>query len=213
MAQAPAAHQGLQRPGTAPSAFSAAAAEDSESRRTASTSAIAASPFANSAFAPAEDGRSSGLERASSPALGSGVTAQTVADGLPSTPSAPLGGRDGIGAAAAADGGRRWASGQHASASQGYPHSATSSPSVSGILTHLPHRGGQAGALRPPLGESPRSVSTPRELGVFASHPIPEEADLAVAEDDGGGKGLGHSAGGKSSTGSRAAGGLSVQAR
>ncbi|CAL8471975.1 g11517 [Coccomyxa elongata] len=212
---APAAHQGPQRPGTAPSAFSAAAAEDAESRRTASTSAIAASPFANSAFAPAEDGRSSGLERASSPALGSGVTAQTVADGLPSTPSAPLGGRDGIGAAAAAaaDGGRRRASGQQASVSQGYPHSATSSPSVSGILTHLPHRGGQAGALRPPLGESPRSVSTPRELGVFASHPIPEEADLAAAEDDGGGKGLGHLAGGKSSTASRAAGGLSVQAR
>jgi hypothetical protein len=223
--QASAAPEGKQRPGTAPSAFSAAAQEDAEARRSASTSAIAASPFANSAFAPgAEDGgqqqqqQQRGLERASSPALGSGVTAQTVATGLPSAPSAPLTDCEGgAGPAAAAAAGRRGAD-RHVGPSPYYqeyaaPHSGTSSPSVSGILTALPHRGGQI-AARGPAGESPRSVSTPRQLGVFASHPIPEEGDLPPAEDEDGGKDpLVQQTGGKGVGVGTDSGGFSVQAR
>ncbi|KAK9905638.1 hypothetical protein WJX75_003659 [Coccomyxa subellipsoidea] len=222
---ASAAPEGQQRPGTAPSAFSAAAQEDAEARRSASTSAIAASPFANSAFAPgAEDGgqqqqqQQRGLERASSPALGSGVTAQTVATGLPSAPSAPLTDCEGgAGPAAAAAAGRRGAD-RHVGPSpysQEYaaPHSGTSSPSVSGILMALPHRGGQI-AARGPAGESPRSVSTPRQLGVFASHPIPEEGDLPPAEDEDGGKDpLVQQTGGKGVGVGTDSGGFSVQAR
>lgn len=209
-----------ERPGTAPSAFSGAAGEAADARRSSSTAAIAASPFANSAFAaaaapPPDSGR--GLERASSPALGSGVTAQTVADGLPSAPSAPLTNRDGAcpaGTPAAPGDAGRAASGRHASTSSPYSqeyahHSATSSPSVSGILTALPHRGGTS---RTSLSrDSIQSVSSPRELGVFASHPIPEEA---AAEDEGGGRELAQPpeehVRGKSNS---KAGGVSLQAR
>ncbi len=226
--QASAAPEGKQRPGTAPSAFSAAAREDADSRRTASTSAIAASPFANSAFASGaaqqpEDGNQQqqqqqqrGLQRASSPALGSGVTAQTVADGLPSAPSAPLTDRDGgagpAGSAGAVDGGRRWAAGASPYSQEYAAPRTTDSPSVSGILTALPHRNsGHFGRLS---GESPRSGSTPRQLGVFASHPIPEEGDLVTAEDQGGGKNSpARPADGKAGGVGKDASGFSVQAR
>ena len=57
------------RPGTAPGAFSEAAAESAIERRTASTSAIAASPFAGSQ-AGAGDGVTA--QRTGSPSHGKG---------------------------------------------------------------------------------------------------------------------------------------------
>lgn len=208
------------RPASEPSGrpdASSNCAEGTGGRRAVSTSAIAASPFANDA---------GGLARRGSPAHGAGVPVQALAAAMPNSHSAPPledGGNAAPPAAdvsasrmdpadsvaermpdqqgaepAAAHAAERRASGAAGNVSvsaaaatdrngggmakEGSGDSSGGrSPSVSGLLRALPDR-------RPPPrldmpqhgggvpGGSPRSsVTSPRDLGVFASYPIPEE--------------------------------------
>lgn len=197
------------RPASEPSSgrldgASAAAGDPTGGRRAASTSAIAASPFAN--------GNAESFDRRGSPALGPGVPVEALAAAMPSSHSAPQLEEDDRSSAAA--GGRAHAAAEPAamaaeddgdaerrasgadgnvSVSAAAPaelhgmdkvgsgdSSGGRSPSVSGLLKALPDRR----LLTPRLdyaataqcvGESPRSVTSPRDLGVFASYPIPEE--------------------------------------
>jgi hypothetical protein len=194
------------RPASGPSGRvdAAGGADDPTGRRAVSTSAIAASPFANGAES---------LERRGSPALGPGVPVEALAAAMPSSHSATQLEEDDSQGAAASGRGRGAAAEQGAAGEDGHAQRRVSgadgnvsvsaaapgsaqpagvekggsgdssggrSPSVSGLLRALPDR-------RPPprldcsaqhagaAGESPRMVTSPRDLGVFASYPIPEE--------------------------------------
>lgn len=188
-------HPEPERPGTAPAPFSESAAEEAQSLRTASTSAIAASPFANSAVDKAESESGGGMQRSGSPAHGTGRSAATVAAGLPSVPSAPLTERPEARSSVLAPvqtSDRAAASSRQDAAAAA--RDGTSSPSISGILTALPHRGllnpaAAVGLGRPPLGGSPRAGASPRLRGgssAFAQpHSIPEEGEQQMVDDNG----------------------------
>ena len=190
--------------------------DDPTGRRAVSTSAIAASPFAN--------GGTDSFDRRGSPALGPGVPVEALAAAMPSSHSAPQL-EEGEGQSGAAASGRARAAEQATAAEDGHAERRASgadgnvsvsaaapsgleprggekagsenssggrSPSVSGLLKGLPDQrpppwldcgGAHAGVV---AGESPRSVTSPRDLGVFASYPIPEEEPEAAEGEQAG---------------------------
>jgi hypothetical protein len=179
--QASSLPESTQRRDIVPPRLSLDGAVDAQARRTVSTSAIAASPFANG-----DAGTAAGLHRTGSPALGAGRPAAVVAAGLPSLPSAPLSEQlppEGC-STSAAEATSSPAKERSAHAHDAPPASGTASPSISGILTALPNRGPAAAVAGRWLGSSPRSgPSGPRSRGTFASHPIPEESEQVSPDD------------------------------
>ena len=177
------------RLGPGSGAFAGAADDPAAAgRRAASTSAIAASPFANTA---------AGLIRPGSPALGPGVFALAVAAAMPSShsapnargadlpprgdrPPAPAGGpaaaparADNQQASECADAERRASGVDGASSGAGRPP-------ANSWLGVLPDRRQQEEEEdgNAPAGASPRSVAS---LGELRSYPIPEEEPEVAA--------------------------------